>query len=261
MSTRVLKHRRVELRPVGADGSAAITFSLRTGPAIIRFLAVDYISQPASTDLTITNSAAGVAGVALLTLTDTNTDVPAKPVSMTAGVDEAGAALAATDGSAGGYPVSDGLFFTVAQGDGQTTGDEAIIVDVWYEECTYRRVELRPVGVDGSAADTRTLRLNKAGVVRAIFIDYQNQPATTDILIKAEDTSGTTLFTRTNSATDIALSPVGMPGINEINAALAATDASDGGWPFKKNLFISVAQGDGQTGGDEKIVLDLWIDT
>ena len=256
-----VKHRRVELRPTGADGSAAVTQSLQTGPAIIRFLAVDYISQPATTDLVIKSD--GSSGTTLFTNSNSVTDITAKPVSMTAGVDEGGAALAATDGSAGGMPVKNGLFFDVAQGDGQTTGDEAIIVDVWYEECEFISVTMIPIGADGSAVDTRTVRTkyNTAGVVRAIAVDYQNQPATTDLVIKADGTSGTTLFTSTNNATDHALSPVGMPGVNETNAALAATDASDGGWPFKRSLFIDVAQGDGQTGGDEKIIVDLWIDT
>jgi hypothetical protein len=259
MSIKSLKHRRVELIPVGADGSAVATHSLNTGPAILRFIAVDYISQPATTDLVI--KADGSGGDTLFTNTSSVTDITAKPVSMTAGVDEAAAALAATDGSAGGFPVKAGLYFDVAQGDGQTTGDERVIVDVWYESVKYVTVTSYPVGADGAAVDTKTVRLGSPGIIRAIKVDYQNQPATTDILIKAENTSGTTLFTRTSSATDIALSPVGMPGVNESNAALAATDASDGGWPVKGAIFIDVAEADGQTGGDEKIVFEFWIDT
>jgi hypothetical protein len=252
-------HRRVELRPVGVDGSAVVTQALRTGPAVVRFIAVDYISQPATTDLVI--KADGTGGDTLFTVTNGNTDITPKPVSLTGGIDEGGAALAATDGSAGGWPVKDGLFFDVAQGDGQTTGDEAIIVDVWYEECAQETVTLiAQSGADGTGAVTRTLDLHRAGIIRAIKVDYQNMPATTDILIKDKDTDGTTLLTLTNNATDIALSPVGMPGVNESNAALAATDASDGGWPFKSKLFFDVAQADIFTGGNEKIVIDLWID-
>lgn len=261
-----IKHRRVELRPTGVDGSAAVTKAVGTGPAIIRFIAVDYQNQPATTDLTMSEAVDGAAGDALLTLTSSNTDVTPKPVSLTAGVDEAAAALAATDGSAGGFPVAEGVFFTVAEADGQTSGDELIIVDIWYEEVQYIKVELRPVGADGSAVDARliTAEGRGAGIVRAMKIDYQNQPATTDITIKADVagdlTGGTTVFTRTSSATDIARSPVGMAGINESGAALAATDASDGGFPFKSNLYIELAEGDGQTGGDELVFVELWID-
>src|SRR3972149_7071250 len=103
MSIESLKHRRVELIPAGADGSAVATASLFTGPAVLRFIAVDYISQPATTDLVI--KADGGGGDTLSTNTTSATDITAKPVSMTAGLDEAGAALAATDGSAGGMPV------------------------------------------------------------------------------------------------------------------------------------------------------------
>jgi hypothetical protein len=259
MSTRSLKHRKVHLKPVGADGSAVATHSLNTGAAVVRFIAVDYSNQPATTDLVI--KADGSGGDTLFTVTNGNTDIAAKPVSMTAGVDEAAAALAATDGSAGGVPVKAGLHFDVAQADSSTAADHFIEIDVWYESVKYIKVESFPVGADGAAVDTKTVRLASPGIIRAIKVDYQNQPVTTDILIKAENTSGTTLFTRTSSATDIALSPVGMPGVNESNAALAATDASDGGWPVKGAIFIDVAEGDGQTSGDEKIVFEFWIDT
>lgn len=119
---------------------------------------------------------------------------------------------------------------------------------------------VRPVGVDGSALATTTVNVNHAGIIRAIGIDYQNQPATTDILIKAESTTGATLFTRSNSNTDLALTPVAMPGIDEGGAATAATDVGSGGWPFKRNIFIDVAQGDGQTSGNEAIVFDFIVE-
>lgn len=124
----------------------------------------------------------------------------------------------------------------------------------------YKRYTLVPTGADGSAATTATLMAGKAGFVRALAIDYQNQPATTDILIKDSTTAGATLFTRTNSNTDVALTPVAMPGIDEAGAATAATDVGSGGFPFRRGLFVSVAQGDGQTSGDEKIVLELLVE-
>jgi len=123
------------------------------------------------------------------------------------------------------------------------------------------RVTLSPAGVDGSAVITSTLTVGRPGFVRAIAVDYQNQPATTDVVIKADSASGVTLFTRTNSATDIAASPVAMPGVDEGGAATAATDVGSGGWPFGTGLYFDVAQGDGQTSGDEKIVIDLWLET
>jgi hypothetical protein len=258
-------HRRVELRPVGADGSAAVVASLGTGPAVLRFIAVDYQNQPATTDIVVKSDDAN--GDTLLTLTSQNTDIAPRPVSLTAGVDEGAAALAATDGSAGGMPVRQGLYFSLAEGDGQTSGDEVVVIDVWYEEVEYIRVRLVTEGADGAATASRLVTLpgKRPGIVRAIAVDYQNEPATTDVVIKADVagdlTGGTTVFTRTSSATDIPISPTGMPGGNETNAALAATDASDGGWPFKSNLYITVAEADGFAGGgNELILVDLWID-
>jgi hypothetical protein len=261
-----LRHRKVSLRPAGADGSAVATAVLKTGPAVIRFLAIDYLNQPATTDIVISSAVAGAAGDALFTVTSANTDITLKPVTLTAGVDEAGAAIAATDGTAGGFPVEDGLYIDVAQADGQTTGDEEIVIDVLYEEVEKVVLELYTVGADGAAVATRLFKLpgNRPGVVRAIKVDYQNEPVTTDITIKRDVagdlTGGTTIFTRASSATDIALSPVGMPALNESNAATAATDATDGGWPFLSNLYVEVAEADGQTGGDEKILITLYID-
>lgn len=123
------------------------------------------------------------------------------------------------------------------------------------------RVTLSPVGADGSAVITSTLTVGRPGFVRAIAVDYQNQPATTDLVIKADSSSGATLFTAANTATDIAAKPVGMPGVDEGNAATAATDIGSGGWPFGTGLHFSVAQGDGQTSGNEKVVVDVWLET
>lgn len=123
------------------------------------------------------------------------------------------------------------------------------------------RVTLTPVGVDGSAVDTATLTIGRPGFVRAIAVDYQNQPVTTDVVIKADSASGVTLFTRTSSATDIAAAPVGMAGVDETGAATAATDLGAGGWPFGTGLYFSVAEGDGQTSGDEAVVIDVWLET
>lgn len=127
-----------------------------------------------------------------------------------------------------------------------------------------KTVTLRPVGADGSAVITYRLSLGRPAIVRFINVDYQNQPATTDLLIKADTSAGVTLFTATNNATDVGASgvgvPVGRPGVDEGNAATAATDGLSGGWAVSSGLYFDVAQGDGQTSGDEKIVIKLWLE-
>lgn len=123
-----------------------------------------------------------------------------------------------------------------------------------------KTITLRPVGADGSAVATYRLSLGRPGVVRFIDVDYQNQPATTDLVIKRDTSAGDTVFTRSNSATDIDAQPVGQPGIDEGGAATAATDGLSGGWAFSSGLYFDVAQGDGQTSGNEAIVIKLWIE-
>lgn len=123
-----------------------------------------------------------------------------------------------------------------------------------------KSVRIKPVGSDGSAVATASLALGRPGFVRAIKINFENQPATTDIVVKADGSSGATLGTFTSGNTDIALKPVGMPGIDEGNAALAATDASAGGWPFLTGLYISVAEADSSTADDHYIDIDFLVE-
>ena len=51
-----------------------------------------------------------------------------------------------------------------------------------------------------------------------------------------------------------------MPGIDEAGAATAATDVGSGGMPFGTGLFFDLAQGDGQTSGNERVVIDVWVE-
>ena len=250
-------HKRVECRPVGADGSAAFTATLRTGPAVIRGLAIDYQNQPATTDIVV--KADNVNGATIFTRANSNTDLAPTPLGTTA-VDEGRAATAATDAFSGGFPVRGGVYIDVAQGDGQTSGDELIWIDVYYQEVQYIKRTLYPVGADGSAVVTDTVRLHRAGVLLALALDFQNQPVTTDVTVKADDANGQTLFAGANSATDLAPSMLGRPGADEAGAASAATDGTSAGNFFKTGLYIDVAQADGQTSGDEIIVVEFWCE-
>lgn len=121
------------------------------------------------------------------------------------------------------------------------------------------RVTLTTTGSAASAVATDTLTLGRPGFVRAIKVDYHaSAPATTDLVIKDSSASGATLFTAANTATDIAQKPVGMPGLDEGNAATAATDIGSGGWPFSTGLYFDVAGSDALTGA---VVVDVWLET
>lgn len=254
-------YRKVILTPTGSAGAAVATKSLQLPPGVLRFVKVDYTDQAATTDLVIKSlMTSGTAGTALLTVTDVATDFGPSAVGSPA-VDEARGAAAATDGTAGGAFSNGGLYFDVAQAD-PSVGDKDIVVEVWYEPLRYERVELiAQSGADGAGAVTRQLNLGP-GVLRAAHIDFQNVPATTDVVIKRDSSAGDTVFTSTSSNTDTARpTPLGSPGaVDEAGGATAATDATDGGIPFRDGLYFDVAESDAFTTGNEKIVVHLWFD-
>jgi hypothetical protein len=254
-------HRRVVLRPVGADGSAVATEQVRL-PCAARLVAlsIDYQNQPATTDLLI--KADTTNGVTIFTRANSATDLaqtaiaaPGLHSTRTTVVDQG------IHQGAGGFPVRGGVFIDVAQGDGQTSGDEQIIVDLFFRLCTFAQITLvAQSGADGTGAVTRTVDLQGAGVLAAVALDFQNMPVTTDVLIKADDTNGATLFDSTSSLTDVAPTALVSTAVDEGGAATADTDAGEGGLAFKRGLFIDVAQADIFTSGDEKIIAELWID-
>ena len=178
------------------------------------------------------------------------------PVGTTA-VDEARGATAATDAFSGGFPVRRGAGAVVASG----TENEVIVVDFLFRLCTYvRRDLISQSGADGAGVVTQTIDLGGPGVLAALAFDFQNMPASTDIVIKSDSANGQTLFTSANSATDLAPSLLGRPGADEAIAATAATDGTEGANAFYRGLYVDVAQADAFTSGDEKIIAEFWID-
>lgn len=179
-----------------------------------------------------------------------------QPVGTTA-IDEGNAATAATDGFSGGFPIRGGIFASISGG----TDTEVMYVDMLVRLTTYVKLDLvSQSGADGTGAVTRYVDLNGPGVLSAIAVDYQNMPATTDILIKADSTSGMTLFSAANTVTDIAPSLLGRPGLDEAINASAATDGTECGMGFERGLFVDVAQADIFTGANEHIILEMWVD-
>ncbi len=263
-------HRRIVLtvggtgKGGGATGTASDTLGI-PGPG--RLVGISY-GKANATDATygmpvaptsgvLVIKAETTAGVQIFTdadLSSVNTYV--LPVGTTA-KDEGNAASAATDAYSGGFPVRGGVFASIASG----TDGEVIYVDCWFRMSTYVKLELSSQsGADGAGAVTRSVPLKTAGVLAAIAVDYQNMPATTDLVIKADNTNGATLFTNTSSATDLAPTLLASPGADEAAGASAVTDGTECGNFFRKGLFFSVAEADAFTTGDEKIVVECWID-
>lgn len=126
----MIRRKTLVITTTGVAGSAAgnVTLAL-SRPAIIRFIQVDYhASAPATTDLTI--KADTSAGATIFTKANTNTDFGPSAVA-TAGIDETGAATAATDVGAGGLAVTSGIYAAIAQGDALTA---CATVYLWIEQ-------------------------------------------------------------------------------------------------------------------------------
>ena len=176
----------------------------------------------------------------------------------TVAVDEARGVTAATDAFSGGFPIRGGIFSSVASG----TDGERITVDYLVRYCTYAKLTLTSTsGADGAGTSTNVVRLGSPGVLAAVALDFQNMPATTDVAIWADAiTTGTPLFTSTSSLTDLAPSLVGRPGGDEAAGATAATDGTECANGFKSDLVVHLAEADAFTSGNEKVIVELWID-
>jgi len=128
---------QVALFPAGADGSAAATRLVKTAKAgVIKGLAIDFgAGVPATTDtvvkVDVLDDASG--GATAFTATNANTDVGTRFAGVALGaigIDEGGAAMAATDGAGGGVPFTSNVYITIAQADGYAA-DEDIYVQLY----------------------------------------------------------------------------------------------------------------------------------
>lgn len=255
---RVL-HRAVTLVPAGSAGSAVAEAFVPTPPGRVTHVAIDYVGTAAATTdvvLTADGLSDGSTGTAFFTVDDNATDIAPRPIGSPAATDEARNATAATDGTEGGRFVKTGVHIDIHDAD----PNEAIKVEFWLERLRYDVTELvAQSGADGTGVVTRTLNMNGAGNLIGIHVDFQNTPATADLLVKADNTDGYTILTSTSSQTDFGPVAIGQVGGDETNAAVAATDGIGGGGVFRRGLFFDVAQTDIFTGGNEKIVVHTWV--
>lgn len=112
-----LEEHTIRTTPAGAAGSSVADVSTNIRPGILQGIFVDYTSQPATTDVTISNR-----GRNLLVLTNVNTDGVYQPRVLAddaAGVDIAGQHVAPAVGGAirvqvaQGDPVDGGVLVTL----------------------------------------------------------------------------------------------------------------------------------------------------
>lgn len=247
----------------GSTGTASIDCSI---PCPGRLVAYSFGLQGAGgvvengiTGGTLVLKAETTAGATILSNASMGTEVLVPTPLGTVAKDEAGGATDAADGFSGGFPVRGGVFASISGG----TDTEIVVVDLWFRLCTWVKLELiAQSGADGTGAVTRSIPLGNAGVLSAFAIDYQNisSGTTCDILVKADSTDGPTLLTVTDNVTDFAPSLLGTVGKDEAKNASAATDGTESGNAFRTGLFVDVAQSDVFTSGNEKIIVEFWID-
>lgn len=259
---RVL-HRQVRITTTGSAGSATGTAFLSLPPGRVTHLKIDYSASAAATGDVIIKSdstVGGSGGTTIFTADDNATDIAWRVLGQPSAVDEARNATAATDGVEGGAFVRGGLYFETHDNDAVT---DCVVIDILYEVLRHERITLiSQSGADGAGAVTRTVPFNGAGNLLGLTIDFQNMPATTDITVYdgRAAVAADLVFTSGNSTTDTATgAAVGIVGVDEGNAAIAATDGAGGGIPFREALHFVVAQADAFTSENEKIVIDLWV--
>lgn len=116
-----------------------------------------------------------------------------------------------------------------------------------------KRVTILPAGADGAAAGEALINFGRPGRLIGVAIDYQNQPATADVTVKADSSSGAALFTKTDNNTDVPLATVTKAGLSETGGAGAA-----GSQLFLTGLHVAVAQGD--AGATKMVVVDVVVE-
>lgn len=109
------------LTPAGAAGAAAADESVGVPTGKLVGVEIDYTSQPATTDVTITNR-----GRTLLARSNANADAFVQPVVNV--VDTAGAAVPATENRWAPAVVSGSVRIQVAQGDPVADGVKVTLV-------------------------------------------------------------------------------------------------------------------------------------
>lgn len=264
-----LMHRRLTVTPVGGAGVAVVNATLDLGAhggargrdtaAMVRFIGMSS-TFAATTDVVV--KADNSSGATILTKTNlaaTYAPVAVGSPSAFTQLNTATAfiATAATDATAGGFPVRGGINVDVAQAD-----PVEIVIDVFFDIVRFVVVRLDPIGGAGTSVVTKTVNIGSAGIVRAISCDVTTPAATTDITIKENSSTGATLLVMTDVTADFSARGVTLAaGQDEAGAAIAATDASSGGLPFRQGLFFDVAQADDSSTGTKPIVFELWIDT
>lgn len=114
-------------------------------------------------------------------------------------------------------------------------------------------VPLTTKGSNGSASATADIKI-PVGFLAGIQVDYTNEPATTDVTVtcKVGGTISTTVFTKSNSNTDIPLTRVVGSAIDPTGGNVAAAGGSYGPL-LGGTVTVAVAQGDNN--GTVQVVL------
>lgn len=116
------KYELVTVTVAGSAGSATGSATTRPVTGLLLGVYVDYVTQPATTDVTIATAGSTAPALTLLTLADKNTDgwfFPRRAIHDTAGAAQTQYDIA---------PVADAITVSVAQGD-----PGSVVVTLMYE--------------------------------------------------------------------------------------------------------------------------------
>ena len=118
----------------GADGSGVVTRTIPLGNAgVLAAWSLDYQNTPSTADVIVRADSTNGPILVRNHATGSQTDQAPRLIGM-AGVDEAGNASAATDGTECGSAFKSGLYIDVAQTDAFTSSNEKIVYELWIDD-------------------------------------------------------------------------------------------------------------------------------
>jgi hypothetical protein len=118
----------------GVDGAGIVLRTIKLGNAgVLAAWSLDYQNTPSTADVIVRADSTNGPILVRNHATGSQTDQAPKLIGM-AGVDEAGNASAATDGTECGSAFKSALYIDVAQTDAFTSSDEKIVYELWIDD-------------------------------------------------------------------------------------------------------------------------------
>lgn len=238
LTYRPLRAEVIGVTTTGNDGSASGNTTSGYVHGIVRGIVVNYdgTNAPNTTDLTVEMA---TSGVDLYAKANSATDVTVVPALYA--VNSSNSAVDAGDVTPWNYCVADSIKVSLAQAN---AGTNTVVVTVLYDPDVHTTLfDVDCTGSDGSATGSVTVPVY--GEILGILVDcHANTPATTDITI-TDNYTGTTIWSRTDSAADAYVVPAELPFGNTGAALTSAVIPSLGS--VAGDVKVNVAQANAES--------------